>query len=71
MILLQGKYRTVFERLYPCETTKQHQIAYNLYFSKKSINVTEIKGNITVKTPLDDSIIVSNLTQNKFNTIIE
>ncbi|XP_050063672.1 uncharacterized protein LOC126552782 [Aphis gossypii] len=48
-----GEYRTVFERVYPCKSTNTFQA--NLYFSKKTSNITEMKGNFTVLKPLDDS----------------
>ncbi|KAE9528748.1 hypothetical protein AGLY_012323 [Aphis glycines] len=49
-----GEYRTVFEKIYSCESTNVFQ--YNLYFSKKTFNITEMKGNITFLLPLDDTL---------------
>ncbi|XP_022164496.1 uncharacterized protein LOC111029687 [Myzus persicae] len=50
-----GEYRTVFNRVHPCELTKNQTFQFNGYFSKKSANVTELKGNITLWKSLDDS----------------
>lgn len=55
----QGKYLVVFDTVFPCELKQHQKIQYNLYLSKKSSNLTEVRGNITVLTPLDDSTIVS------------
>lgn len=38
---------------------ESHIIKYNLYLSKISHNATEIRGNITVMEPFDDSYDVS------------
>jgi len=45
--------------MYPCESTKNHLIKYHLYFSKRTLNITEIKGNITYLIPYDDTLTVS------------
>lgn len=58
-ILLQGEYRFVFHTVHPCETTQNQKLRVNLYLSKKARNITEIKGNLTFQTLLDDSLIVS------------
>ncbi|XP_027841005.1 uncharacterized protein LOC114122523 [Aphis gossypii] len=49
-----GEYRIVFEKIYSCESTNVFQ--YNLYFSKKTFNITEMKGNITFLLPFDDTL---------------
>ncbi|KAF0752510.1 Uncharacterized protein FWK35_00023147, partial [Aphis craccivora] len=49
-----GQYRTVFEKTYTCEST--NLIQFNLYFSKKTFNITEMKGNLTFLVPLDDTL---------------
>ncbi|KAE9528749.1 hypothetical protein AGLY_012324 [Aphis glycines] len=51
-----GEYRVIFDRVYPCEPTKNHSIKCNLYFSKKTSSITELKGNITSMIPLDDTL---------------
>jgi len=56
-LLLQGEYRTVFERLYSCPST--NLIQWNAYLSKRTSNVTDVIGNITLLTPFNDSLIVS------------
>ncbi|CAH1731482.1 unnamed protein product [Aphis gossypii] len=48
-----GEYRIVFEKFYSCESTNVFQ--NNLYFSKKSLSETELKGNYTYLLPLDDT----------------
>jgi len=58
-ILLQGEYRFVFNTMQPCEIMQDLQIKTNLYLSKKTRNITEIKGNLTFQTPFDDSVSVS------------
>jgi len=54
---LQGEYRTKFERVYPCKSTNTFQT--NLYFSKRTSSITEMKGNFTLLKLLDDSYSVS------------
>jgi len=56
-ILLQGEYRTVFEKVYACQST--NLVQFNVYFNKRTSNITEIKGNFSLSMPLDDSFIVS------------
>ncbi|XP_060845594.1 uncharacterized protein LOC132925198 [Rhopalosiphum padi] len=51
---ITGVYRTVFERLYPCQSTNSLQI--NLYFSKRTSNITEVKGNFTLLEPFSDNL---------------
>jgi hypothetical protein len=55
--LLQGEYRTVFEKMYLCQSTNSFQV--NLYFSKKTSNITEVKGNFTFLEPFTDNLTVS------------
>ncbi|KAF0770817.1 ML domain-containing protein [Aphis craccivora] len=49
-----GEYRIVFDKIYSCESTNLIQM--NLYFSKDTLNKSEIKGNITLLLPLDDTL---------------
>ncbi|XP_060843931.1 uncharacterized protein LOC132923935 [Rhopalosiphum padi] len=51
-----GEYRTVFERLYSCPST--NLIQWNAYLSKRTSNVTDVIGNITLLTPFNDSLIL-------------
>lgn len=69
-VTLQGEYRLVFETLSPCEPTKNHQIQFNIYFSKKSSNSNEIKGNITGTTYFDDNSTVSTNLHRNINSIL-
>jgi len=55
--LLQGEYRTIFERVYTCKSKNTFQA--NLYFSKRTSNITEMKGNFTLLKRLDDDYTVS------------
>ncbi|XP_027841007.2 uncharacterized protein LOC114122524 [Aphis gossypii] len=52
--LPMGEYRTVLEKTYTCESTNLFQ--FNLYFSKKTFNTTEMKGNVTFLLPFDDTL---------------
>ncbi|XP_060881995.1 uncharacterized protein LOC132953638 [Metopolophium dirhodum] len=47
------EYRIVYERVYPC--TSINLMQFNLYFSKKTSSITELKGNFTFKIPMDDN----------------
>ncbi|KAF0736908.1 Uncharacterized protein FWK35_00021241, partial [Aphis craccivora] len=51
-----GEYRTKFERVYPCKSTNTFQT--NLYFSKRTSSITEMKGNFTLLKLLDDSYLI-------------
>lgn len=57
--LFQGEYRTVFEKLYPCDSTRNYPLQFNNYFNKITSNTTELKGNITALIPFDDTLTVS------------
>ncbi|CAH1731478.1 unnamed protein product [Aphis gossypii] len=48
-----GEYRIVFEKIYSCESTNLFQI--NVYFNKKTLSITELKGNFTNTIPFDDT----------------
>ncbi|XP_060849841.1 uncharacterized protein LOC132928911 [Rhopalosiphum padi] len=53
-----GEYRMILTAIYQCaEETKDLPIKFNVYLSKKSSNLTEIRGNLTSEIPFDDSIV--------------
>ncbi|XP_060848056.1 uncharacterized protein LOC132927530 [Rhopalosiphum padi] len=52
--LALGEYRTVSEKIYSCQST--NLIKFNTYFSKRTSNITEMKGNFSVSIPFDDSL---------------
>ncbi|XP_003244605.2 uncharacterized protein LOC100569088 [Acyrthosiphon pisum] len=54
-----GEYRLVIDKVYPCETTKNHLIQFNWYFSKKTPIITELKGNATLLIPFDDTLTLN------------
>ncbi|XP_025202193.1 uncharacterized protein LOC112599486 [Melanaphis sacchari] len=51
-----GKYHIVFEKMYSCNSTNLFQ--FNIYTNKKASNITEMKGNITSLSLLDDTYIL-------------
>ncbi|XP_029348520.1 uncharacterized protein LOC100572060 [Acyrthosiphon pisum] len=51
-----GEYRLVINKVYPCESTKNHPLKFNWYLSKKTSSITELKGNITSSIPFDDTL---------------
>ncbi|XP_050429610.1 uncharacterized protein LOC126838880 isoform X2 [Adelges cooleyi] len=53
-----GEYKIRFKAVFPCEPTTHHKLQYNLYFSRKSISVLELKGNMTYLVPFDDTVKV-------------
>jgi len=59
LFLLQGEYRLFFDKVYPCISGKNNTVQFNIYSNKKTSSITEIKGNVTLLTPLDDNLIVS------------
>jgi len=59
LFLLQGKYRMVMDKIYRCGSRSNHTIQFNIYSSKKTSNITEMKGNLTFLTPFDDNLTVS------------
>jgi len=63
LFVLQGEYRVVFEKAYPCESTNLFQ--FNWYLSKKTLSITEMKGNFTFKIPMDDHFTVRTYRINK------
>ncbi|KAF0757003.1 Uncharacterized protein FWK35_00022582, partial [Aphis craccivora] len=48
-----GEYRIVFEKIYSCEST--NSIQFNLYINKKTLSITELKGNFTNMVPFGDT----------------
>uniref|UniRef100_A0A2S2P1L1 MD-2-related lipid-recognition domain-containing protein n=1 Tax=Schizaphis graminum TaxID=13262 RepID=A0A2S2P1L1_SCHGA len=48
-----GEYRTVIEKMYSCQST--NSIQFHVYLNKRTSNITEIKGNLSVMMPFDDS----------------
>jgi len=60
----------VFDKLYPCGSTRNYSLQFNNYFSKTTSNTTELKGNITFLIPLDDTLIVSTNLYNMLNDLI-
>lgn len=55
--LFQGEYRMIFKSMRNCKPVND-KIQFNYYLNKKSDNSTELKGNITALTPIDDSLSV-------------
>jgi len=49
----------VWNKIYHCGPTKNHSLLFNLYFSKKTSSITDLKGNITFLIPFDDTLTVS------------
>jgi len=59
LLLLQGEYRVVFEKVYPCGSTKNHTIQLNIFISKITSSTKEYKGNLTFLIPFDDTLTVN------------
>jgi len=57
--LLQGEYRIIFDKLYQCDSIKNHSVKFNVYFNKKTSSMNEMKGNLTYLVPFDDILTVS------------
>jgi len=55
---LQGEYRLNIEKVYPCDS-RNYTLQFNCFLSKKTANTYELKGNITLFKPLDDTMKVS------------
>ncbi|XP_060852637.1 uncharacterized protein LOC132930665 [Rhopalosiphum padi] len=53
-----GEYRIIVTAMYQCGETKDLPFKVNLYLSKKSSNITEIRGNLTLEIPFDDSLVL-------------
>ncbi|XP_016656583.2 uncharacterized protein LOC107882563, partial [Acyrthosiphon pisum] len=53
-----GEYRIVIDKLYPCEKTKNYPLQFNWYLSKKTSSITELKGNMTLLIPFDDTLTI-------------
>ncbi|XP_060871325.1 uncharacterized protein LOC132945569 [Metopolophium dirhodum] len=53
-----GEYRIVFDKLYQCDSIKNHSVQFNVYFNKKTSSMNEMKGNLTYLVPFDDTLIV-------------
>ncbi|CAH1731477.1 unnamed protein product [Aphis gossypii] len=49
-----GEYRIVHKKVYFCESTNVYK--FNVYYSKKTLSVTELKGNFTNTVPFDDTL---------------
>ncbi|XP_016656584.1 uncharacterized protein LOC107882564 [Acyrthosiphon pisum] len=54
-----GEYRVEFDKIYQCETTKNHSIQFNWYINKKTPILTELKGNATLLIPFDDTLTLN------------
>lgn len=68
--LFQGQFKVVYKAITRCHVKASNDIQLNLYLSKKSANTTEIRGNLTLIMPLDDSWTVSSLNINKLTKIL-
>ncbi|XP_022164269.1 uncharacterized protein LOC111029549 [Myzus persicae] len=53
-----GEYRIFVEKFYRCESTRNHTLQFNCYLSKRTLNITELKGNFTLLVPFDDTVIL-------------
>ncbi|XP_050059977.1 uncharacterized protein LOC126551197 [Aphis gossypii] len=53
-----GEYKVIIRAIYQCvEEPKDLPMKFNVYLSKKSSNITEVRGNLTSELPFDDSLI--------------
>ncbi|XP_025419795.1 uncharacterized protein LOC112690089 isoform X2 [Sipha flava] len=52
---LPGDFRIEYKAFIRCQIKTNNDIRLNLYLSKKSANTTEIRGNVTIGKPIDDS----------------
>lgn len=57
--LFQGEYRVHCKAIMFCNSTRNTDVQGNFYLNKKTKSKTELKGNITLKIPFDDSLTVS------------
>ncbi|XP_022164520.1 uncharacterized protein LOC111029702 [Myzus persicae] len=53
-----GEYRMIFDKTYACDPRKNNTIQFNIYFSKKTPSITELKGNVSSLIDFDDTLIV-------------
>ncbi|KAF0757892.1 Uncharacterized protein FWK35_00026536, partial [Aphis craccivora] len=52
------KYKVIITAIYQCsEEPNNLPLKFNTYSSKKSFNITEVRGNFTFEIPFDDSLI--------------
>eukprot|EP00102_Acyrthosiphon_pisum_P007741 XP_003243254.1 PREDICTED: uncharacterized protein LOC100569067 [Acyrthosiphon pisum] len=51
-----GEYRLIIDKLYQCGSSTNHTIKLNIFSSKKTFNITEMKGNITLLKPYNDDL---------------
>lgn len=58
VLIFQGIYRFKVDKVYSCETSKNKPLKFNFYLRKMSLNVTEVKGNITFNIPFDNKFDV-------------
>lgn len=61
LILFQGEYRIIFEKVHLCESIKNQSILANVYFDKKTPSENVLRGNLTLLIPFDDTLTVSTL----------
>ncbi|VVC45441.1 Hypothetical protein CINCED_3A021303 [Cinara cedri] len=54
-----GEYKAYARAFIKCKPTGGNLIDFNLYLYKVSVNSSELRGNITVKKPFDDSFGVN------------
>ncbi|XP_015369654.1 PREDICTED: uncharacterized protein LOC107165777 [Diuraphis noxia] len=54
-----GPFKIIFKDIQICNASKEYKIQNNFYLGQNpKSNVTEIKGNITVTIPFDDSLFL-------------
>lgn len=49
-----------------CVTPENNKLKINLYVNKKSANISDVRGNLTFKVPLDDTFNVSYITNGNY-----
>lgn len=59
---LQGEFKLIFKGVLRC-VPPPDKIKLNFYLNKNSINSSEVKGNITLLVPFDDSLSVSHFVE--------
>jgi len=49
----------VFDKVYNCDLTKNQSIKFNFGLNKKTLSITELKGDAIYLIPFDDTLTVS------------
>ncbi|XP_050528733.1 uncharacterized protein LOC126898574 isoform X1 [Daktulosphaira vitifoliae] len=54
---IMGEFKMKYNSIYSCGSSEKNLLQWNVFFSKRTPTITDLKGNLTYLVPFDNSIM--------------